>query len=106
MRWDWYHPKVWNFLRRWLWRHCQHCWNHFFKFIFSLFHGLLHDDQIHSSREVHIHILEDGSRIDIAPLFQVSGSSGHMRDSADLLRIQFREFLTGHVINEEVVSDL
>jgi hypothetical protein len=98
-------------------RECQVCLNHIFKLILRFLHGLVNDNPVHSAAEVKIDLLQDTGGIDSVTsvlvflatshsFFQEASSQSHLNDSMLLLRVQLRQLECGHVINEEVVSNL
>lgn len=103
---NWNHSEVRSLLWWCVLRELKVGWDHILKLLFGFLKSFLHDDLVHGSGKVLVHLVHDTSSIDILAGFQVARGSGHMDDSTDLLRIKFREFFWWHVVNEEVVSDL
>jgi len=103
---DGHHSKIRSLLGWWLLGHLKIGGDHVLKLFLVFFESLLHDDFVHGSGEVLVHLVHDACGVHVLSRFQVSGSSGHVNNSADLLWIEFRELFCWHVVDEEVVSDL
>lgn len=102
---DWDHTEV-RSLSWWLllWK-LKIGWNHICLSI-SCLESSLHDDLVHGSGKVLVDLVHDACSIDVLSRLKISGGSGHVDDSADLLWVEFRKLLSWHVVDEEVVSDL
>ena len=68
-----------------------------------LLHVHVEDDLVHRAREVEVHLVDLGVQVHL--LAQVLVVLHHLADAPHLLRVQHRDLLRRHVVDEVVVAD-